>query len=49
VTAWSGELRNNATDEHEELRFVTLAEAAVLDLADDHLLGVLTACLAASS
>ena len=34
VTSWSGETRNLASDEHDDLRWVSLEEALALDLAD---------------
>ena len=34
VTSWSGEPRNLALDEHDDLRWVSLEDALALDLAD---------------
>ncbi|GAB2473299.1 NUDIX domain-containing protein [Xylanimonas ulmi] len=49
VHEWDGAIRNRAPDEHDKLAFVTLAEAARLDLADAHLLPLLTRVMATES
>jgi mutator protein MutT len=45
VSAWRGTVSNNAPDEHDEVRFVTIAEATKLPLADDYVLSLLTRAL----
>lgn len=46
VHQWDGTVSNRAPDEHDELAFVTLDEAAQLPLADAHLLPLLTRAMA---
>jgi hypothetical protein len=45
IDSWSGEVANAAPGEHTELRWLTLEEAAALQLADPDVLPVLRAAL----